>query len=107
MAEVATAPGFPDHFGFFLPLDVRRADVPFGKLNEKANEKAINDAPLAPNSLAGEDAIVPRANASHSIPSVSVTYAGDNHSTLPNGLGMRSSSECSGSHRASERRWQA
>ena len=63
-----TPPGFPDHFGFFLPLDVRRADVPVGKVNEKANEKAANDPPLAPHSPTGEDASVPRAVRSADVP---------------------------------------
>ncbi len=43
--------------------NVRRADVPFGTANEKANEEAVNVGPLAAHSLAGEDASAPRANA--------------------------------------------
>ena len=48
--------------------DPGSADVPVGMANEKANEKAVNDAPLAPHSLAGEDASVPRAGEDASVP---------------------------------------
>jgi hypothetical protein len=46
------------------------ADVPVGTANDKANEEAGNDAPLASHSLAGEDASVPRANEDVGVPGV-------------------------------------
>jgi hypothetical protein len=46
------------------------ADVPVGTANDKANEKAGNDAPLASHSLAGEDASVPGANEDVGVPGV-------------------------------------
>lgn len=48
--------------------DVRRADVPVGMAIEKANDGAGDGLPLAPHSLAGEDASVPRANGDVGVP---------------------------------------